>query len=485
MALGAEDHVGLRRAAGTPASALGGVAVEQRLTSGSKRLDQVLGGGLPLHGIAIIAGLPGSGKTILAQQYAFHNATPERPAIYLSTVSEPLEKILRFGQSLSYFDPASVGTSVIYAELGELLAGGGLPALLEHVITHIKQRRPQMIVIDSFKALAAYADGPSGLQHFLHELAGWLSAFPTSSLWVGEYDEGDLVDRPELAVADAIIQLGTGRTQAGQGRSMRVVKLRGSCFAGGVHTYRISPSGLEVYPRLACLPDPSSDEVEPLPRPSGIGAFDEMSRDGYWEGSSTICAGPSGAGKTLMGLQFICSGARAGEAGVIASLQENEAQLQRVVSGFGWSLAEPGVETMYRSPVDIQIDEWAYELLDTIDRVGAKRVMIDSLTDIRLAAGEEIRYREFMYSLTQRCARQHVSLFMTSETPDLFTIDRLAELGMSHMSDNLIVLEYVRNHATIDRTLAVLKTRAASHEPDIRQFTITREGIQLAQRERV
>ncbi len=322
MALGAEDHVGLRRAAGTPASALGGVAVEQRLTSGSKRLDQVLGGGLPLHGISIIAGLPGSGKTILAQQYAFHNATPERPAIYLSTVSEPLEKILRFGQSLSYFDPASVGTSVIYAELGELLAGGGLPALLEHVITHIKQRRPQMIVIDSFKALAAYADGPSGLQHFLHELAGWLSAFPTSSLWVGEYDEGDLVDRPELAVADAIIQLGTGRTQAGQGRSMRVVKLRGSCFAGGVHTYRISPSGLEVYPRLACLPDPSSDEVEPLPRPSGIGAFDEMSRDGYWEGSSTICAGPSGAGKTLMGLQFICSGARAGEAGVIAPLRD-------------------------------------------------------------------------------------------------------------------------------------------------------------------
>ncbi|MGO9752826.1 MAG: RAD55 family ATPase [Solirubrobacteraceae bacterium] len=456
-----------------------GPASEQRLLSGHAQLDQILGGGLPANGIAIIAGLPGSGKTILAQQYAFHNAASERPAVYLTTVSEPAEKVLRYGQSLSYFDPAAVGSSVIYDDLGELLSGGGLSAVVEHVVAVIKTRRPALIVIDSFKALAAYTDSPLEFRRFLHALAGWLSAFPTACLWVGEYNESDSARCPEFAVADAIIELGSVRTQSRQRRWLRVAKLRGSSFAGGLHTYRISSDGLEVFPRLADQPDRSSYDANPLRRSSGIDALDEMLLDGYWEGSSTMCAGPSGAGKTLMGLHFIFNGARQGEPGVIASMQENETQLQRVVGGFGWSLEERSVETMYRSPVDIHIDEWAYELLDTIDRVGAKRVLIDSLTDLLFAASEELRHREYLYSLTQRLSRQGVSLFMTSEIPDLFNIDRLSEIGISHLSDNLIVLQYVRSNATINRSLVVLKTRAGRHEPDIRQFTITEHGIHL------
>ena len=92
-----------------------------RVSSGSERMDSILGGGLPSNGINLVMGLPGSGKTILAQQYAFHNATPERPAMYLSTVSEPLDKILRYGQTLSFFDPGAVGTSVFYEDLGGVL----------------------------------------------------------------------------------------------------------------------------------------------------------------------------------------------------------------------------------------------------------------------------------------------------------------------------------------------------------------------------
>ena len=97
-----------------------------RLSSGSDRLDAVLGGGLPRNGIVLIGGNPGSGKTILAQQYVFHNASTDRPAMYLTTVSEPLEKILRYGQSLDFFDPAALGTSVIYEDLGRTLNEDGL-----------------------------------------------------------------------------------------------------------------------------------------------------------------------------------------------------------------------------------------------------------------------------------------------------------------------------------------------------------------------
>src|SRR4029079_9446462 len=93
-------------------------AMNDRLSSGEPHLDEVLGGGLPADAINMLVGLPGTGKTILAQQYVFANATPERPAVYLSTVSEPFDKILRYGQTLGFFDPKAVGRSVFYDDLG-------------------------------------------------------------------------------------------------------------------------------------------------------------------------------------------------------------------------------------------------------------------------------------------------------------------------------------------------------------------------------
>jgi circadian clock protein KaiC len=89
-----------------------------RVASGNPWLDAILGGGLPAHAINLVVGPPGSGKTILAQQYVFHNASPERPAVYLTTVLEPLEKVLRYGQTLAFFDAGAVGRAVFYEDVG-------------------------------------------------------------------------------------------------------------------------------------------------------------------------------------------------------------------------------------------------------------------------------------------------------------------------------------------------------------------------------
>jgi len=184
--------------------------VTGRLSSGHPRLDAVLGGGLPENAINLVLGRPGSGKTILAQQYVFANATAERPAIYLSTVSEPLEKIVRYAQTLDFFAPEAVGRSVFYEDLGSVLNEQGLQGIVDRVAGLMKERRPGMIVIDSFKVLSGYADG-SDFRRFLHELAGYLSVYPASCFWVGEYDEEEIAKAPEFAVADAIIALSTVR----------------------------------------------------------------------------------------------------------------------------------------------------------------------------------------------------------------------------------------------------------------------------------
>jgi circadian clock protein KaiC len=451
-----------------------------RLASGSERLDSILGGGLPEHSITLLTGEPGSGKTILAQQYVFANATPERPALYLSTVSEPFEKIIRYGQTLSFFDPTAVGRSVIYEDLGAVLDEGGLAGTLERITNLLRERQPALMVIDSFKALSDYAHGLE-LRTFLHELAGRLSALPLSSFWIGEYGEQDASAAPEFAVADAIISLSTSRVAQRELRFLRVVKLRGSAFRGGQHAYRIGAEGLEVFPRLADQADVTGYPLDGSRVSSGIAALDEMLADGYWPGASTLCVGPSGSGKTLMGLHFVFNGTRQGERGVVATLQEHPAQLERIVAGFGWSLSEDGVELLYRSPVDIYVDEWVYELLDRVDRTGARRVLIDSLSDLQLASPEPTRFREFIYSLVQRFSRQGVSLFMTSELPDLFQINRLFDEGVSHFADNVVLLQYVREQSSIRRALTVLKTRASRNQPEIREFTITTDGFVLGE----
>jgi circadian clock protein KaiC len=451
-----------------------------RLLSGHGPLDAVLGGGLPANAISLLMGLPGTGKTIIAQQYVFQNARPERPAVYFSTVSEPLEKIVRFGQSLDFFDRSAVGRSVFYEDLGSTVNSDGLAGVTKQITTVLRERHPGLVVIDSFKALHAFADSDSGFRRFLHELAGRLSAYPASSLWVGEYEEAEAGALAEFAVADAILSLTTQRAGQREIRFLQIRKLRGSGFLSGQHAYRLGSDGLHLFPRLADLRIDEAYELGGTRMSSGIPALDELLAHGYWPGAATLVAGPTGSGKTLMGLHFIFHGARHGEPGVIASLQENRTQLQRIAQGFGWSVTDPNVEVMYRSPVDIYIDEWVHGLLEVVQRTGARRVLVDSLADLRLAAPDETRFREFVYSMVQRFSRQGVSILMTFEIPDLFHPQRLSDAAVSHLSDNVVLLNYIQERHSIKRAISVIKSRASYHEPDVRQFVIGPEGIVLA-----
>ena len=355
----------------------------------------------------------------------------------------------------------------------------GLAAVTERIAALIKERRPGIIAIDSFKALAAFADDARGFRRFLHELAALLTAFPATSFWIGEYSEDEARSAPEFAVADGIISLATERASERTLRLIQVTKLRGSDFRSGRHAYRLSGDGITVFPRLA---DPLRDDGYGLSEErisSGIAPLDRMLAEGYAPGSSTLVAGPSGAGKTLMGLHFIFNGAANNEPGVIATLQENPSQLEKVARGFGWSLDSERVAVMHRSPNDVYIDEWVYELLDLIETTGATRVMIDSLSDLQYATPDPVRFREFVYSLTQRLSRAGISPIMTSEIPDLFHVGRLAEYGISHLSDNVVLLQYLRAESRLLRTVTILKSRASAHDPEIREFDITADGIVL------
>ena len=450
-----------------------------RLQSGVPGLDEVLGGGLPANAINLLVGLPGTGKTLLAHKYVFENAQDDRSAVYLSTVSEPFEKIIRYGQTLSFFDVDAVGHRVFYEALGTTLLDGGLSAVLERMEQVVTRRDPRLLVLDSFKPFAELAGSRSEYRRFLHELAARSSIRPMTSLWLGEYGLNDLATAPEFAISDAVIWLSTGRYDEREIRMLQVLKLRGSSFRGGRHAYRLSADGMIVFPRLA---DPAEQEGYKLAsrrRSSGVDELDPVVGQGYRIGSSTLVVGPSGTGKTVLGLHFTFEQAADASRTLFATFDENPSQIIDTASRLGWSFEESGVHLMYRSPVDLLLDEWVHELLSLVERHRIDRVFIDGLGALRLASHDPVRFREYLYSLVQRFARAGVTLMMSIESPELFGPARLSEVPLSQMADIILLLQFVRRDGDYRRTLTVLKTRGARTEPRLNEYTIGAQGIEL------
>lgn len=450
--------------------------MDGRIPSGHPGLDAVLGGGLPANAINLVMGLPGSGKTTLAQQYVFVNASSERPAFYLSTVSEPFEKMVRYGQTLSFFNPRAVGRSVFYEDLGRALARRGLTALPERISAVLREWQPGLIVIDSFKALRAFAASGEGFRRFLYDLAGRLSAYPVTSLWVGEYSESDTADAPELAVADAIISLFSDRSAERELRLLEVRKLRGSTLLSGKHVYRLSAEGVAVFPRLGAESQPPP-LAAPRQTTTGVQALDEMLGGDFASQSQTLLTGPSGSGKTLFGLFFIY--AASAEGGIIATFHESSAQLERMASGFGFDELALGVETVHSSAVDVHPDEWAYRLFEAIKRTGARRVFVDGLAELRFACRDDASFREYLYALAEGLRARDVSLLMTSEAIDPLQSTPLGELSLTHVFDNVVALENLLGTEGAQRRLTVIKARAPRRMPETQSFSITPAGIFL------
>ena len=222
----------------------------EKIRTGCDGLDEILCGGIPINTISVIMGAPGTGKTILAEQIAFSQATTEAPALYLTTMSEPLEKFIMHGQSYRFFDEAKVGVSVFYEDLGLMLRDQEMAKLPEIVTELLVSRRPRFVFIDSFKALNELMGEPRERRTVIFDLASLLSAYQCTTFLIGEYADSTMTELPEFAIADVVLQMIKLATNVREQRFVRVEKLRSSRSIPGLHGFSISEDGLKVYPRL-------------------------------------------------------------------------------------------------------------------------------------------------------------------------------------------------------------------------------------------
>jgi circadian clock protein KaiC len=449
------------------------------LSTGSAALDRILGGGLPVRSVNLIAGEPGAGKTIFALQMLFHHARQGKKCLYLTTLSEPSLKLLTYMQQFSFFDEGLIASKrVIIADVGSVLRREGLSDTLSEISSRVEREQPALVVIDSFKALREVSGGSPAMRTFAYDLAVHMSTWGAVSLFVGEYNPEEIANLSEFAIADGIIRLSNRRQELRAIREVEVLKLRGADYVTGGHFFEIGEDGLAFFPRVRSPEGPIAEPDNPDERAAtGAAGLDEMLGGGLPRASATVVLGGTGTGKTLLGLQFLLEGARHGEPGIHFTLEETANQLRRIAEGFGWelrSLEEQGLFTFrYVSPVELSTDAFLDRARQEVERLGARRAVLDSLTSMALGVPSERRFKELVYAVTKHFRAAGVTLNMNMEIADLLGTAQLSGHGISFAADNVIQLKYVEVNGSLERGISVLKARGVRHATNVRRLSVS------------
>jgi circadian clock protein KaiC len=458
-------------------------ATIKRLETGVPGLDEVLGGGLPEFSFNVIAGPPGCGKTTLAHQLMFALATPERPALYFTVLGEPPLKMLRYQQQFEFFDSDKINGCIRFVNLSEETASGDLQKVLARMVAEVERHGPGLVFVDSFRSVVLAQDGGKSfisLQEFVQQLGMLMTSWQATTFLIGEYfTEND--PNPVFTVADGLVWLRQSVERNSVVRKMEIMKMRGQATLPGLHTFRISATGLHVFapPKLA---DPQDSAALAWPDSRlrmGVAGLDEMMGGGLPRGYSLLIAGPTGAGKSILASAFLVEGARSGETGVIAAFEQRPNRSRgRVMAGLIDSGRIGVVDA--RAP-GLSVDEIATLLIAEVRRLKATRVVIDSLSGFELALAPTFRedFRESLSRMMSALAGIGATVVMTSELEDRYDDLRFSPYGTAFLTDAIIVQRYIEVDSRLQRMIAVAKVRASAHSNELRLFSIDDEGIRI------
>lgn len=456
----------------------------ERLQTGVPGLDTCLGGGLLRGGVYLIEGPPGAGKTILGNQVAYHRAAVGERAVYVTLLAESHARMLAHLSGLGFFDPAAVSRGVVYLSGFGALEEEGLPGLMATLRRELSARHATLLVVDGLLAGGVIPEG-GDLKRFVHELMAVCSLTATTTLLLAS-TAGEEPPRPEHTMVDGLIELAERRLDARLERDLQVRKLRGTDHLRGRHTMRITDGGVAVHPRIEAVvrtvdPRPA---VQGEPVETGIAELDRMLRGGLPDGSSTLLMGPSGSGKSTFGLHYLARSTKE-EPGLLFGFFETPPRLLLKARALGIDLAplvEAGtVELLWQgaSPED-PIDQVGERLLETIRRLRPRRVFIDGLAGLVERTPYPHRVPLLLTALLSELRAHGATTICTAEMRQLFGPELQAPApNISALAENLIVLRSVELRSRLYRLISVLKVRDGAHDPALREFHITSQGVRI------
>ncbi len=459
-----------------------------RLSIGIAGLDSILSGGLLPGRAYLLSGGPGSGKTIVGMHFLTCEQAQGEKTLYI-TLEEPEARI---GENA-----ASIGIDMKGVKILDLSPDAEFfkqtqtydlfsPAEVERdpiakkIVDCIESLRPKRVFLDSITQFRYLS---SDAFQFRKQVLSFLRfmADQKVTLLVSSESTADTPDDDMRFMSDGIIEL----RFVDEVRTAAVTKYRGSIFPRGRHSLRLTSHGMEVYPRL----EPSAHKriftADILP--SGLPEFDSMLHGGIERGTVTIISGPSGVGKTTLGLQFMKEAAGRGERSVLYAFEENFEALVNRSEAINLpvramlerdTLSIVPVEPLYYSP-----DELATMVRREVEESEARIIMIDSTSGYSLSFQEE-NIESHLHALCNYLKNMGVAVILLNETNEVIS-DRFRATGMgiSYLADNLLYMRYMETEGRMRRVIGVLKKRLSDFEKTVRELEITRYGIRVGNRD--
>ena len=455
--------------------------------TGIAGLDEVLRGGVPRHNNIVVEGAPGSGKTTLGLGFIHAGAAEfDEPGAIVSFELDTA-KLLRDAEGFNWdlqglIDKGKV--RVIQTSpavlLSEFRNGDGAFA---EALRAIGAKR---LMIDGLTPLRLYAESHAmPFREDLYLLVDGLTRLGVTTLMTAERDESlGAVPAHERFVFDTIIELKREEVRERVHRKLAVLKSRGQDFVAGSHTLRIeADQGVHVYRRAQSRPMAREEQPTSGKRLStGSGAIDELMDGGLYEGSVTMTSGISGTGKTVLGVQFLCTSVAAGHKTLLVSLDEHPRQLIRNAASLGFDLQElidrGQLFIHYESPLEMELDVHFDRVVNLVEREGIDCVVFDSCAVYEMASPNGVT--DYLYALANFFKNRLATIIFNYESPELLGLSQISEdLKGSHLVDNIILLNYVEISTVLRRAIAIPKVRGSNNRQVTREYVITHGGIQL------
>jgi circadian clock protein KaiC len=453
----------------------------ERVPSGIAGLDTVLRGGFFRGGLYIVQGPPGTGKTTLANQICFNAMAGGRHALYVTLLAEYHARMIQHLNTMSFFDASKIPDLLTYISGFRVLRQGGSQELLGLLRREIGRHGASILILDGFATAQRSAASAQDFNEFVHELQG-IAIATDCTMFLLTSNKG-LPNTPEYTIVDGIVELSDDLIGWAAERTLQVVKLRGSDYLTGRHAFRITDDGLAVYPRTeAVLARPSRpDHGDTVKLPSGVARLDSILGGGLPAASTTLVLGPTGVGKTTLGLQFL-SACSEQEPGLFFGFYETPARIGAKVDGVCRplrGLLDAGtVEVLWQPPTDGPLDAYGERLIQAVARRGVRRLFIDGLGAFRNAATNPVRMGHFLNALTNELRVRGVTTVYTLEVTDIIGPTIRAPISdLSSLAENMILLRFVQLRSRLYRLISILKVRDSAFDQSLYEFVTTDRGL--------
>jgi circadian clock protein KaiC len=469
-----------------------------RVKTGISGLDAILFGGIPRGNVILLEGAIGTGKTTMGTEFVYRGITEfGEPGVIVMFEVSP-DKLARDAAGLGWDLPAlerSQKLKVIYTTREvfrqELRQADSL--LIEEA-NKIGARR---IFIDGAAAVLQLGEEQDSRESFqiLVQALQRENLTAIMALEAAALDNRDLSSLHEESIADTVIRLKLEDTQRAATRSVEIVKSRGHDFQMGHHSFHIvDGKGIEVYRRVQAPRRPSRDRAgafDPATRvTTGVPGLDALVNGGYFLGSTTVVAGMSGVGKTVMGLQYIAEGARLGEHSLFLSLDEQVPQLLRNAASIGIDLQKDidrgVVRLYYDAPQEIEVDRHFYKIERIVEEFKPKRVLIDSLSTYGSSLGTQGRlFRDFFHALVALMKENQIAAVYNHENPEMLGMSSMmGEFAMASLVDNILLMNLIELGDMFRLGLTVGKMRANPVDRTTRECEVVNgQGMRVLPRE--